>query len=200
MRVRIIPALAGNTPCSASTTPTAGDHPRSRGEYGDSAKSMMGAMGSSPLSRGILRHLGTRHGSVGIIPALAGNTTTCSDPVGCTRDHPRSRGEYFDDFDTILYDEGSSPLSRGIHRRRGHGSGSSRIIPALAGNTMAPPLMRHMVPDHPRSRGEYINNRNAGLSREGSSPLSRGILAPRYCGSDAGRIIPALAGNTSSSR
>ena len=72
--------------------------------------------------------------------------------------------------------------------------------------------------DHPRSRGEYLSGLVQGGAETGSSPLSRGIrrMAPfilRVLGSSPlsrgilgpdgipyaiGRIIPALAGNTTS--
>ena len=71
---------------------------------------------------------------------------------------------------------GSSPLSRGIPHgsyRRGSGEG---IIPALAGNTLAPKVLSPLGPDHPRSRGEYVCDFRMGHLGEGSSPLSRGIL------------------------
>ena len=72
--VRIIPALAGNTPIREPVQRPAQDHPRSRGEYLRVASVDVTRYGSSPLSRGI------RPGELdivvftGIIPALAGNT------------------------------------------------------------------------------------------------------------------------------
>ena len=53
--------------------------------------------------------------------------------------------------------------------------------------------------DHPRSRGEYPLSGLGWWSMRGSSPLSRGILIPRAVLAHHIRIIPALAGNTSSS-
>ena len=73
-----------------------------------------------------------------------------------------------------------------------------------------------MLPDHPRSRGEYSKTMSRDLPEPGSSPLSRGIppaewLRRGVLGSSplsrgiplvilpylvAGGIIPALAGNT----
>ena len=71
--------------------------------------------------------------------------------------------------------EGSSPLSRGIQQIPRDKRFKRRIIPALAGNTLAgcaPPAFGR---DHPRSRGEYADLAGADLALEGSSPLSRGI-------------------------
>ena len=50
------------------------DHPRSRGEYLDRWQWKFPALGSSPLSRGILAIDHPDIQVVGIIPALAGNT------------------------------------------------------------------------------------------------------------------------------
>ena len=91
---RIIPALAGNTSRSQGCRCATPDHPRSRGEYIGAAIGVAIAFGSSPLSRGILRHKNGSPKKARIIPALAGNTC-CDrpfwDPIS---DHPRSRGEY----------------------------------------------------------------------------------------------------------
>ena len=51
--------------------------------------------------------------------------------------------------------------------------------------------------DHPRSRGEYKLEHCPECHQTGSSPLSRGIPADAGYVSEDGRIIPALAGNTS---
>ena len=70
----IIPALAGNTMVGAFDKAGLKDHPRSRGEYTVSLSATARRLGSSPLSRGILVHVGRAVHPCGIIPALAGNT------------------------------------------------------------------------------------------------------------------------------
>ena len=197
---RIIPALAGNTssrePCRAHGS----DHPRSRGEYPAGVVCGSVAAGSSPLSRGILPVPLCPLGPGRIIPALAGNTVQkeLRHPAG--PDHPRSRGEYSFANPMGLYENGSSPLSRGILGVRDPKVGPLRIIPALAGNTPSRPPPSGQESDHPRSRGEYANNRAPPVLAAGSSPLSRGIPGFRgVCDMDR-RIIPALAGNTAPSR
>ena len=92
--VRIIPALAGNTAIRVSRLSTRPDHPRSRGEYTFTINLLKVKFGSSPLSRGIRLLSHNAIYNMGIIPALAGNTSTellWRDTPG---DHPRSRGEY----------------------------------------------------------------------------------------------------------
>ena len=71
---RIIPALAGNTGGFHPRAKLSQDHPRSRGEYTPSYIKAVLLDGSSPLSRGILRHFRFRGAEIRIIPALAGNT------------------------------------------------------------------------------------------------------------------------------
>ena len=70
------------------------DHPRSRGVYDGQVGGGLGAVGSSPLARGLLLllpHIGI---VLGIIPARAGFTDGPLDGVAVAEDHPRSRGVY----------------------------------------------------------------------------------------------------------
>ena len=91
---------------------------------------------------------------------------------------------------------GSSPLSRGIPLMIGGISSTSRIIPALAGNTSRYIRGTRINQDHPRSRGEYVFERTLRSTGLGSSPLSRGIRTAREDSVKGFGIIPALAGNT----
>ena len=133
--MRIIPALAGNTQGRPRHCRPIGDHPRSRGEYGDIVVKGAFTKGSSPLSRGILRPSGLWSPAPRIIPALAGNTTLVADGVRAAEDHPRSRGEYPRGSKAGARRYGSSPLSRGIQYDGARRSRVTGIIPALAGNT-----------------------------------------------------------------
>ena len=134
---RIIPALAGNTSSLGRFLGQEPDHPRSRGEYLSTHPMTVSTLGSSPLSRGILRSLMKCQRNLRIIPALAGNTCGLRRSRSRRRDHPRSRGEYIWAHDPHAADDGSSPLSRGIPKRWWWRVRGARIIPALAGNTLA---------------------------------------------------------------
>ena len=195
-RPRIIPALAGNTNNPKDKGGNRWDHPRSRGEYKFSPTEICSEKGSSPLSRGILKCTAPNPNGIGIIPALAGNTEYSKKVVNIPRDHPRSRGEYDAGRSTRTASTGSSPLSRGIRAPQPRGARRVRIIPALAGNTRPGGVRPCKSPDHPRSRGEYLDRLGGGDTYDGSSPLSRGIRAEVRDGVGDGRIIPALAGNT----
>ena len=151
----IIPALAGNTTSSEATKCPNRDHPRSRGEYVDYIESGEPDGGSSPLSRGIPISVTFRLLLLGIIPALAGNTSRGERPDESEWDHPRSRGEYLPSRSCGAFPRGSSPLSRGILCPCRTGRLVVRIIPALAGNTRWCLLSGTGCRDHPRSRGEY---------------------------------------------
>ena len=192
----IIPALAGNTSSMLPPPSFRWDHPRSRGEYLPRTRGLWKCSGSSPLSRGIPDQSCAHISWAGIIPALAGNTSTGVRPGGHARDHPRSRGEYLGHCSSLVSQWGSSPLSRGIPSALRSIIRLVRIIPALAGNTNSMVLPDPKTRDHPRSRGEYAKIFKLLTAIMGSSPLSRGILKPFMGVREIGRIIPALAGNT----
>ena len=113
-------------------------------------------------------------------------------------DHPRSRGEYHSVTRGERFTPGSSPLSRGIPRFPIWGRFPRRIIPALAGNTSKTAFLSASKSDHPRSRGEYAHIDDCLPTRDGSSPLSRGIRVWQDRVAKGVGIIPALAGNTKS--
>ena len=193
---RIIPALAGNTAFHCLRRSRCSDHPRSRGEYRVWFRKMIVVLGSSPLSRGIRRGVPRRPQHRRIIPALAGNTTVAEPDLHHNTDHPRSRGEYLPGPAIRTTGVGSSPLSRGIHGEEDREGPVRRIIPALAGNTKASGNQPSAIADHPRSRGEYIQQLAVTLIGGGSSPLSRGIRLCCWVLCRVVGIIPALAGNT----
>ena len=135
--------------------------------------------------------------SKGLIPARAGNTP-CRTPVQeSQRAHPRSRGEH---CCAALYREsrlGSSPLARGTRFAGYEGFVVHGLIPARAGNTLAPESSRSVPGAHPRSRGEHFTAATSNSSETGSSPLARGTLRAQTGSRRETGLIPARAGNTS---
>ena len=172
----IIPARAGFTRRSARPPPPGRDHPRSRGVYPRPRHAGHAAQGSSPLARGLLYGIAGLNGDPGIIPARAGFTPPARPRRVHRPDHPRSRGVYSTRPSPSTATTGSSPLARGLRRRRHGHHGRARIIPARAGFTPRHPAAPATQPDHPRSRGVYPRSSTTRGRSPGSSPLARGLL------------------------
>ena len=119
---------------------------------------------------------------------------------GRGRDHPRSRGVYGQAHRSITSLSGSSPLARGLPEAGSVGRLLGRIIPARAGFTWSPIRSRRLPGDHPRSRGVYAGAPVPWRGADGSSPLARGLLDQGTSDHVGGRIIPARAGFTRTSR
>ena len=117
--------------------------------------------------------------AVGLIPAYAGSTMIGANQHHCRRAHPRLRGEH--PLQRLLpsRNPGSSPLTRGAHRRRRPRVGVGGLIPAYAGSTAT----------------TYAP---AGAGR-GSSPLTRRAPHTVFYVSPGAGLIPACAGSTGDS-
>ena len=178
MTGRIIPARAGFTTVRPATFASTWDHPRSRGVYG------------SGRSRALTC---TR-----IIPARAGFTDRGVSETPARWDHPRSRGVYLSIICPQGTGSGSSPLARGLRRRRHAGEDHVGIIPARAGFTFSFRRLTLHYTDHPRSRGVYEVGSPHFEGLQGSSPLARGLHADARTRYAAVGIIPARAGFTQS--
>ena len=115
----------------------------------------------------------------------------------CPRgDHPRSRGVYLAAEELQAWGAGSSPLARGLQRKRRHSVGWARIIPARAGFTFTEFSISARRKDHPRSRGVYDHVCQKTTDHAGSSPLARGLRPDEMRRHNQRRIIPARAGFT----
>ena len=90
----------------------------------------------------------------------------------------------------------SSPLARGLPGARSPTVRPAGIIPARAGFTQPSPCQYAWQRDHPRSRGVYIQRTDHQTSKEGSSPLARGLPVRVYWRTMDLGIIPARAGFT----
>ena len=216
-RSGIIPAHAGNTAAWLSKsrhaagssphmrgTPSApprtlkryGDHPRTCGEHVIVRLGVCGHWGSSPHMRGTPCEPGVLNTLSGIIPAHAGNTWTNSMICRAGRDHPRTCGEHGQDGARERRAKGSSPHMRGTLKCLMRVSGSRRIIPAHAGNTLDIISLYEAYGDHPRTCGEHFFSSACNRIRGGSSPHMRGTLVVGGRVGYAEGIIPAHAGNT----
>ena len=172
------------------------DHPRVCGEHSKYLSSMYGGRGSSPRMRGTQKTTANTHHTSGIIPAYAGNTSTCRPSYVGRRDHPRVCGEHIIAGVRRNGATGSSPRMRGTRDKTNVPQLCSGIIPAYAGNTAnlrSPSLTKR---DHPRVCGEHLLDGQPKKTELGSSPRMRGTPSHHAGLGHGGGIIPAYAGNT----
>ena len=94
--VGIIPACAGNTRSSSASSSSSWDHPRMCGEHSSNCCLAFFHGGSSPHVRGTRQQHHREKGTIGIIPACAGNTISQRFSTMEVRDHPRMCGEHLD--------------------------------------------------------------------------------------------------------
>ena len=116
------------------------------------------------------------------------------------KDHPRSRGVYFEYTAYRRPERGSSPLARGLPWAHEGDFDTAGIIPARAGFTARTSGAGPVSSDHPRSRGVYFHSDLHECDGLGSSPLARGLHGGDADCSSLVRIIPARAGFTSPGR
>ena len=90
----ITPAYAGTTLSYLRTQTRIRDHPRIRGNHISIAFWSRSVSGSPPHTREPLHALYRYVFQLGITPAYAGTTTLYAMRSGCTKDHPRIRGNH----------------------------------------------------------------------------------------------------------
>ena len=199
LRIRFIPAGAGNTRAFCVPSASRSVHPRRRGEHRGRNAWLCQHSGSSPQARGT-RHTRARSQHIArFIPAGAGNTLAGRLHVVIKAVHPRRRGEHSNARAPPGYTDGSSPQARGTLRSTSADYQRERFIPAGAGNTIALDHPNCPPSVHPRRRGEHAPRFRETRIRHGSSPQARGTRRSQNSWVDISRFIPAGAGNTSSS-
>ena len=134
-----------------------------------------------------------------IIPARAGQTMPLLKASALLSDHPRACGANIGGRVPGDVPAGSSPRVRGKQSGRWRPASRRRIIPARAGQTITDVKTNLGRTDHPRACGANVRVQISQTLIEGSSPRVRGkrFFCSRF--SPATRIIPARAGQTSSS-
>ncbi len=173
---RLIPAGAGSTVSSCTSTRGCTAHPRRRGEHCTGSQRPTLEHGSSPQARGALRAAHVQAEVHGLIPAGAGSTGSAARTRCRHAAHPRRRGEHPGWRGGVHHPRGSSPQARGAHpgivdRERVPG-----LIPAGAGST-----------DAVLTNGQFA---------DGSSPQARGAHERGEVRFLADGLIPAGAGST----
>ena len=196
LRLRIIPAHAGQTSSTYTESSWITDHPRACGANPQIFTDKEYMIGSSPRMRGKLRPVTARPSRIRIIPAHAGQTVSAVAQHNTLPDHPRACGANDHKRATHVCSSGSSPRMRGKRAGGKHDGRRVRIIPAHAGQTIISAQLMSVPPDHPRACGanEPVVSTMAGAS--GSSPRMRGKRSRSVSGLFRCRIIPAHAGQT----
>ena len=136
VRLRFIPAGAGNTCFRKSMDYCYSVYPRWRGEHLFSQIYGLLLFGLSPLARGTRAHGIQSRVSARFIPAGAGNTGSATAAPMTTSVYPRWRGEHEMLVSVNAANTGLSPLARGTHYAFLRLPGFCRFIPAGAGNTL----------------------------------------------------------------
>ncbi len=196
LRIRFIPARAGNSPLSIMNRPYTPVHPRACGELNAVVAWADNAVGSSPRVRGTQSGDWAAYYAHRFIPARAGNSLTHNWKRELLTVHPRACGELAFEVAVGILSDGSSPRVRGtLPGARGR-SERQRFIPARAGNSVHSESRKRSPPVHPRACGELSSAARARAFSVGSSPRVRGTpwrftVAPRL-----DRFIPARAGNS----
>ena len=192
---RFIPAYAGNDPSVPRELWPPPVHPRIRGERFLRPLLRQRDHGSSPHTRGTRPSGGPPPGRKRFIPAYAGNAPEGRPHCPASSVHPRIRGERRIPMRNAGHLFGSSPHTRGTQQRDCPCRALDRFIPAYAGNARRTPSLRRRATVHPRIRGERGNRARSLCSDCGSSPHTRGTRGQPLRGQEAGRFIPAYAGN-----
>ena len=195
IRIRFIPAYAGNASPEEMEWWANQVHPRVCGERSCDVSTATLSAGSSPRMRGTpsVRREGYMHRR--FIPAYAGNACRNTHNVRFPSVHPRVCGERGTHGQLGQPNAGSSPRMRGTQYEAVGGPYGSRFIPAYAGNARLSRCSARGSAVHPRVCGERKRYVFVLPVAHGSSPRMRGtpLAAAAYSCHD--RFIPAYAGN-----
>ena len=156
---RFIPAYAGNAASSALRRSCAAVHPRIRGERITDKRTGLVHDGSSPHTRGTRYCTNNECETFRFIPAYAGNARSPRGRRSRPSVHPRIRGERSVAPCQGSVSSGSSPHTRGTHRRADRIAQHHRFIPAYAGNARSWCARQTLVSVHPRIRGERTSSK-----------------------------------------
>ena len=135
---RITPAHAGKSTIAWSYEKRNRDHPRTRGEKYNVFIVLLISEGSPPHTRGKVALFVICIYHYRITPAHAGKSHVVKFFQIVKKDHPRTRGEKFLNFEPYSYYLGSPPHTRGKAFTNSGTFMSFRITPAHAGKSYYP--------------------------------------------------------------
>ena len=134
IRIRFIPAHAGNRKICVEGICRFSVHPRACGEQTRNPRASSPACGSSPRMRGTEYRRGGKCTARRFIPAHAGNSAAIAVPSPYVPVHPRACGEQRVYVMPSIVTGGSSPRMRGTGNQSSGLTRWLRFIPAHAGN------------------------------------------------------------------
>ncbi len=138
VRVRFIPACAGNSRSAVERAGRRAVHPRVRGEQANVTLTCVVVTGSSPRARGTVTDGDQLQPVLRFIPACAGNRSRSWPSAPSASVHPRVRGEQRVAATRPCSNTGSSPRARGTDLKGATRRSMGRFIPACAGNRIYP--------------------------------------------------------------
>ncbi len=198
-RLRCIPAHAGNGSWAARRSSWKAVHPRACGERFKTALDVVAEGGASPRMRGTEQARARADAIQRCIPAHAGNGAASPAARPTSSVHPRACGERCISSSAIASGFGASPRMRGTADLRHRPRHRRRCIPAHAGNGQPSRYGSAGGAVHPRACGERSRSESTPSSQSGASPRMRGTARQTRRPGNAGRCIPAHAGNGSPS-
>ncbi len=111
-------------------------------------------------------------------------------------DHPRVRGDHRGAGIALDPAVGPPPRARGPPPPARWGRARSGTTPACAGTTHRPARQRRKARDHPRVRGDHVEERALLTRHPGPPPRARGPQAVTGCPAPGPGTTPACAGTT----
>ena len=199
MRLRIIPAYAGEPVAGTSAERRTWDYPRVCGGAHDTDSEWRLSRGLSPRMRGSHRSRPSSLLCCGIIPAYAGEPLTDRHQCTISEDYPRVCGGAVMPSRRMFTGLGLSPRMRGSPVPPGERPHVPGIIPAYAGEPFTPAASSSFLRDYPRVCGGAGRRGRPAILLPGLSPRMRGSRqALQRPGGGLG-IIPAYAGEPGSS-
>ena len=196
--MRSIPACAGEPARRHGTGRSCWVYPRVCGGTTESANFGLWRGGLSPRVRGNPKEPACPSPDTRSIPACAGEPQHSHPPADVHKVYPRVCGGTGGHTKAARPGAGLSPRVRGNQYGRKAPSAPNRSIPACAGEPRPPLPQANTGWVYPRVCGGTYDYPLIGSTFQGLSPRVRGNRLPQPLPADAGRSIPACAGEPKS--
>ena len=174
VRVRDIPAQAGEPPATSTAASRGSGHPRASGGTTQSDGTAAYLAGTSPRKRGNHYHRWSNSLDYGDIPAQAGEPELIMPKFTFDRGHPRASGGTRRRPSKLVRVTGTSPRKRGNRAHAPGGPLGGGDIPAQAGEPREAAKPPSYLQGHPRASGGTIVKATAEATASGTSPRKRG--------------------------